>query len=305
MATIYKNPSLAVPDGVQPGKGDSYSGYQEPDTRVPPKAGPVIPNLSVNGIPIAERDVLAEAQNHPAKNPGAALREAAEALVIRELLWQEASRLDIVARPGPDQGGRTETERDAAIRALVEDQVVAPSASEEECRRYYDRHPDKFRSEPLFEARHILIAAPESDASARAAARELAMSLCIRLSDAPEAFASAAMECSDCPSREQGGNLGQLSRGSTVAEFEKAMLTMEAGKISATPVESRFGFHVIALDRKIPGERLPFEFVGARIAAWLEASSWSKAVSQYIGVLASQARLEGISLGGANGPLVQ
>jgi peptidyl-prolyl cis-trans isomerase C len=305
MATIYKNPSLAVPDGIPPARGESYSTYQEPDTRVPPKAGPVIPRVSVNGIPVAERDILAEAQNHPAKNPGAALREAAEALVIQELLWQEASRLGIAGKPGAGQDGKIETERDAAIRALVEDQVAAPSASEEESRRYYDRHPDKFRSEPLFEARHILIAAPESDAAARAAARELATSLCARLSEAPEAFASAAMEYSDCSSREHGGNLGQLSRGSTVAEFEKAMLTMEAGKISATPVESRFGFHVIALDRKIPGERLPFEFVGARIAAWLEASSWSKAVSQYIGVLAGQAKLEGISLGQANGPLVQ
>jgi peptidyl-prolyl cis-trans isomerase C len=305
MATIYKNPSLGISEGGAQGKGDSYSTYQEPDTRVPPKAGPVMREISVNGVAVAESEILAEAQNHPAENPGAALRDAAEALVIRELLWQEASRLGVAPKPGPDQTGRTETERDAAIRALVEDQVAAPSATDEESRRYYDRHPDKFRSEPLFEARHILIAAPKPDAPARAAAREVATELCARLADAPEAFASAAMEHSDCPSREQGGNLGQLSRGSTVAEFETAMFAMEEGDISAAPVESRFGFHVIALDRKIPGERLPFEFVGPRIAAWLEASAWSKAVSQYIAVLAGQAKIEGISLSGADGPLVQ
>ena len=107
MATIYKNPSLAGPDGVPQTGGESYSTYQEPDTRVPPKAGPVIPRISVNGTPVAERDILAEAQNHPAKNPGAALRAAAEALVIQELLWQEASRLGIAGKPRAEQMERS------------------------------------------------------------------------------------------------------------------------------------------------------------------------------------------------------
>ena len=45
--------------------------------------------------------------------------------------------------------------------------------------------------------------------------------------------------------------------------------------------------------------------VSDRIAAWLEASTWSKAVSQYISILAGKADIRGISLGVAEGPLVQ
>ncbi|MBA5779470.1 peptidyl-prolyl cis-trans isomerase [Stappia sp. F7233] len=303
MATLYRNPSLSQPP--QGGSGDGYTTKQEVDTRVPPKAAPVLAEISVNGVAIPESDILGEAQNHPARNPGEALRAAAEALVVRELLWQEAQRLNIAVVLACDETGRFETERDAAIRLLIEEAVHVPSATEEECRRFYDRNPEKFRSEPLYEARHILIAAAREDSETRAKARERAAGLCRLLGDQPERFGELAQANSDCPSREHGGNLGQLSRGSTVEEFETAVAAMAEGEISAAPVESRFGFHVIALDRKVEGNRLPFEFARERISAWLEASAWSRAVSQYISVLAGRARIEGISLKGADSPLVQ
>ncbi len=302
MATLYRNPSL---DGPDKGQAGGYSTYQEPDTRIPPKAAPVIREISVNGITIPESEILAEAQNHPAENPGSALHAAAEALVVRELLWQEARRLGLGASPRRDSEGRMETERDAAIRLLIDHEVTAPRATDEECRRYYGRHPDKFRSEALLEARHILRAAPQADKQARNAARAGAASLCGILARQPDRFAALAAAHSDRPSREHGGNLGRLTRGSTVSEFEDALSAMEEGDISAQPVESRFGFHVIALDRRIEGRQLPFEMVAERIAAWLEASAWAKATSQYIAVLAGQADIKGISLNGADGPLVQ
>ena len=82
-----------------------------------------------------------------------------------------------------------------------------------------------------------------------------------------------------------------------MAEFEDALKSLSDGQLCMHPVESRYGFHVIALDRRIAGETLPFEFVQARIAAWLEAATWSKAVSQYIAVLASRADIRGIDFG--------
>lgn len=302
MATLYRNPSLNEPADAA---GDGYTTKQEVDTRIPPKAAPVLAEISVNGVAIPESEILGEAQNHPGRNPGAALRAAAEALVVRELLWQEARRVKVQIIPARDEAGRLETERDAAIRLLIEEAVHVPSATEEECRRYYNRHRRKFCSEPIFEARHMLLAASEGDAAARAGAREQALALCRQLADSPHRFAEIALAHSDCPSREQGGNLGQLSRGSTVTEFEAAMMAMAEGEISARPVESRFGFHVIALDRKIEGRQLPFELVRERIAAWLEASAWSKAVSQYIAVLAGRAEISGISLQHSDGPMVQ
>ncbi len=270
-----------------------------------PNIGFSLKEVSVNNIAIPEKNILEEAQNHPASSPGRALRAAAEALVIRELLWQEAKRLKISATPEKDNEGRLETEIDAAIRELINQEVKIPTATPDECRLYYDKHPAKFCTPTLFEARHILVASPESDKNGRQKAKVHAEEFCKILEGRPELFSSLAKEHSDCTSRDQGGNLGQLSPGSTVTEFEKAVAVMEEGEITRSPVESRFGFHVIALDRRIDGRSLPFEMVSDRIAAWLEASAWSKAVSQYISILVGYADVRGITLKGVPSPLVQ
>jgi hypothetical protein len=64
MATLYRNPSLASPAVQAPPAG--ASGPVAIDTRIPPKARPVFSAVSVNGAPIPEREILAEAQHHPA-----------------------------------------------------------------------------------------------------------------------------------------------------------------------------------------------------------------------------------------------
>jgi peptidyl-prolyl cis-trans isomerase C len=310
MATLYRNPRLDPrPENAgghhHHGKGPGYSGPVEIDTRIPPKARPVFTAVSVNGVAIPEAEILAEAQHHPADNPGAALLAAARALVVRALLLQEARRLGVGGSADAESAERREADDAAAIRVLIEQEVRAPTATEAECRRYHAAHPERFRSAAIYEARHILLAAAPGDTATRAAARAEAERLVAHLHGAPADFAASAAQHSACPSAQQGGNLGQLTPGSTVAEFERALEAMQAGDISAAPVESRFGFHIIALDRKIPGEPLPFEAVEQRIAGWLEAASWSKTVAQYIAVLAGRAEITGIDLASTRGPLVQ
>lgn len=313
MATIYQNPK-AVKDvkpetgGCSHGAADparGYDGYVEPDTKVPPKARPVMHEISVNGIDIDESDVLNEAQQHPAKNPGEALAAAAKALVVRELLLQEAKRLAIKATPEIDENGKTETLDDAKIRCLIAQAVKTPDTSDDECLRFYNNNTSKFRAETIYEARHILLAAPEKDKAARTRAKAEAEFLIADLTKHPASFSKKAKEYSACSSKEQGGNLGQITRGSTVKEFEAAIERMDPGTVCPSPIESRFGFHVVALDHKIPGKVLPYDYVKDRIAAWLEASSWSRAVSQYIGILAGEATITGISMEAADSPLVQ
>ena len=117
-----------------------------------------------------------------------------------------------------------------------------------------------------------------------------------QLAREPSRFAELASTYSACPSREAGGSLGQLTAGSTVPEFERALTAMSEGDLSSQPVRSRYGFHVIKLHRRILGRRLPFEAARDRIALHLQAASWSRAVSQLIGVLAGRANIEGVTL---------
>jgi peptidyl-prolyl cis-trans isomerase C len=261
--------------------------------------------VSVNGVAIPSAAIARETQHHQASDPDVAWELATRALAIRELLVQEADRLAIEAEPVDDGEGRRETPDEARLRALLEREVVVPRADEVACRRYYESNRRRFRSPDLFEAAHILFAAAPGDEAARAAARQAAMALIGELQQKPESFAAAAALHSACPSAQQGGNLGQLGPGQTVAEFETALGAMVPGTVHGEPVETRYGLHVVRLDRRIDGQMLPFELVQDRIAEYLDEAVHRRALQQYVSILAGRAAVTGVELGAAHGPLVQ
>jgi peptidyl-prolyl cis-trans isomerase C len=261
-------------------------------------ATPPIP-IRVNGTQISRAAIAREVQYHPAQSPSASWRNAAQALVIRELLLQEARRKGVAPRPMTDDEGRRETNEEALIRELVEQAIVVPESIEEELRRYYDANRQAFRSREIAEARHILIAARASDKTSFAAAREKAETIAARLADHPELFDELARAHSDCASSAEGGVLGQLTSGETTPEFESALAGLEDGQTTPSPVETRYGFHIIRLDRRIPGETLPFESVSRRIADYLIERARRTAMAQYVARLISRSEISGIELAGA------
>ena len=88
-------------------------------------------------------------------------------------------------------------------------------------------------------------------------------------------------------------------------ELETFLFNLEPGQICPVPVKTRFGYHVLRLDRRIEGRQLPFEVVGDKIAGYLREHVWRRAVSQYLQLLVGQAEIRGIELNGASSPLVQ
>ncbi|HXF54407.1 MAG TPA: peptidylprolyl isomerase [Hyphomicrobiaceae bacterium] len=252
--------------------------------------------VSVNGVVIAHDAISRETQNHPAPTPLAAWTAAARALVVRELLLQEAQRLGLVASPSTDGAGRREAREEALVRQLVEREVATPDPDEAACRRYYESNKARFRAPDIYEASHILIGARRDEPDAFASARERAFALLSHLQAEPARFAELARAHSDCPSAASGGNLGQITERTTTPEFEQALLRLQPGEMTRAPVETRYGFHIIRLDRHIPGQALPFEAVRERIAQYLEERSRRLAVAQYIARLASRAQIGGIDL---------
>ncbi len=261
--------------------------------------------VTVNGVSVSRAEIGRETQHHPAAQPSEAWLAAARALVVRELLLQEARRLDLTAAPLTDEEGRCETDEEAVIRELVEREVVTPEPDDDSCRRIYEQRRLIFRSADLYAVRHILIAAAPADSVACSEARQQAESLIVALSADPGDFSALALAYSACPSKQHGGALGQISRGQTVPEFESALAEAPVGTVMRQPVETRYGFHVISVDQKIEGEELPFEIVRARIASWLTERSHDTAVREYISMLASRASITGIDLEATTSPHVR
>lgn len=251
--------------------------------------------VSVNGAIIPHDAISREAQNHPAPTPIAAWTAAARALAVRELLVQEARARGIEASPLSDEAGRRETDEEALIRSLMETCVKTLLPDENACRRYYEQNAARFRSPDIFECSHILIAARRDQAAAFEAARARAAAIRARLLDDPSAFADMAAAHSDCPSRATGGNLGQVTSGMTTPEFERVLLGLKVGEISPL-VETRYGFHIILLARRLAGGLLPFAAIRPQIASHIAARSRRIAIAQFIALLVARAEIAGVDL---------
>ncbi len=256
--------------------------------------------VSVNGVAIARDAIQREMQHHRAAKPIVAWQQAARALVIRELLMQRARHLGVAPAPISDAEGRLETDDEAIMRALVEREVTVPEPDDANCRRFYEHNQRRFRSPDIYEASHILFAALPADRKAYELARAEAEAALTELREHPERFAELAKAHSRCPSAEQGGNLGQITAGQTTLEFEQALFALVPGQLCEAPVATRYGFHLIRLERRHEGRTLPYELVADRIADYLRESVRRRADAQYVARLVSAARIEGIELAGAD-----
>jgi len=256
--------------------------------------------VRVNGTVIGDREIAAEMQHHPAPSREAAWENAARALVIRRLLLDEASRRGITA-----SGGGDALPDDVAIQALLDEAVTIPEADETTLRRWHYANRARFRSRELWEASHILIAADPADVAAREDAERRARALLSDVLADRSRFAALAKAHSACPSGKEGGRLGQVTHGSLVPEVETFLAALEPGQICPTVVKSRYGMHVLWLHERVAPRELPYEAVREQVARHLHEASWRRAVHQFIAVLAGRARIEGIALEAAAGPLVQ
>ena len=77
------------------------------------------------------------------------------------------------------------------------------------------------------------------------------------------------MESSSCPSKANGGNLGDFGRGQMVPEFDTTVFAMEVGEITDSPVKTQFGYHLIKLNSKKAAEEMPFAEIAPEIKAAL------------------------------------
>ncbi len=257
------------------------------------------PRIKVNGVALDAESIARELQYHPAPNRQEAVFLACQALVIRELLQQRIQALGLQVTP---QAG--EPAEEAAIRALIECEVPLPVADEAACQQFFERNRQRYASAPLLAARHILLACPADDADERDAMRAQAEQLVSQLQQPGADFAALAMAHSACPSKAQGGALGQISKGQTVPEFERQLFRLPLG-LASQPLESRYGFHVVWVDQRIEGQLLPYEAVEGSIRAELNQRVWQVAVAQYLKGLVGEADIQGIILDGAESPLVQ
>ena len=145
--------------------------------------------------------------------------------------------------------------RDNLLISYAADKAVASaSVSDKDVRDYYDQNKDRFMTEESVNASHILVDSEEK-----------ALEILADIKSGKISFEQAAMENSSCPSKANGGSLGDFGKGQMVPEFDSAVFAMEVGEITDAPVKTQFGYHLIKLNSKNAAEAMPFAEIAPEI----------------------------------------
>lgn len=201
-------------------------------------------------------------------------QKALDALIDKELLWQEALKRGVVisdevvqnqiaqtrqaiggaevfarrlADAGFDEAGFTEyTRRELAAQQVFADLVRVAEPDEQQVRAFFEEHRAEMSRPEQIQARHILIKVPQgADAATVEAARLRLEEMRVKVTQG-EDFASVARTGSEDATATVGGDLGYFPRGRMMPAFDAAAFALAPGEVSA-PVRTPFGWHLIYL----------------------------------------------------------
>ena len=148
-------------------------------------------------------------------------------------------------------------ERRQAAFLLVEPGQLrdAVKIDDSDLQAYYEQHKAEFTQQAQLRARQILLLVNDkrTDAQAQAAAEVIKQRL-----DKGEDFATLARQVSeDQSSKPNGGDMGYITQGHNIKEFEDAAFAAPTGKVVG-PVKSPLGYHLIEVTERKPGGTRPF-----------------------------------------------
>jgi peptidyl-prolyl cis-trans isomerase C len=198
----------------------------------------------VNGkpIPSSRVDMMVKQMAAQGQQDSPQLREMIkEELIAREVLVQEADKLGLGNTP--EVKNQLELARQSlALRALSSDYLKKNPVTDAEIKAEYEKFKaehDKTKARDdgkEYLARHILV---DNEADAKAIIAKL---------KGGAKFEELAKQSKDPGSAARGGQLDWASPSSYVEPFSAALVGLQKGKITETPVKSEFGYHVIKLE---------------------------------------------------------
>ena len=227
-------PALALAQAPLPGKEKGKPAAKAP-AKPAARAGAI---ATVNGVavPQSRAEYLMQQQVQRGAQDSEQLRGMVrEELVNREIIMQEANRLGI-AKQAEVQTQLDMARQEILVSAYLRDWVKKHPISDAEIQKEYERakaqHGDK-----EYKARHILV---ESEDQAK--------KLIADLKKGGKFDDLATKNSKDTGSAQRGGDLDWNVPATYDKQFADAMIKLEKGKYTETPVQTRFGFHIIQLD---------------------------------------------------------
>lgn len=279
------------------------------------------PAVTINGVEIPRSKVQAQADhliNQRGLGSGGMTQPSAyrkiqeeviEQIVVQELLWQEAQRRGTVVGDAEvdqefaklkssfdselaftfkiEEGGFTEETFRENIRQqmsvqnmIANDITEGVTVDDAAVETFYDENLDQMAIPERVHARHILVKFESGNDESRAAAEQKLAELAAQV-EAGESFALLAIEHSEGPSGQKGGDLGYFERGQMVKEFDEVAFGAEPGAVVG-PVETQFGLHLIKVEEHTAPGTVPLVEVEPKIREYLVQQTLYSTVEQLV-----------------------
>ncbi len=245
--------------------------------------------VTVNGKQIMKSDADALVR---AMAPGATYdqlpdkqKEMVKNTLIEKSLFAEVAKKDGIDQTPEFKRNMEKIGNELMVNMWMKKQLDNVLVSDSEAKDFYEKNKEKFVQPATVHARHILVKTEKE-------AKEIIKQLKNLKGEAlKKKFIELAKAKSTGPSAPKGGDLGSFKKGTMVPEFSKAVWALNPGDITAQPVKTQFGYHVIYLEEKKDAAPVPYEQVKDRIVATLKQQQFAKKVSEMAKELKAKAKI--------------
>ncbi|MHC4624125.1 MAG: peptidylprolyl isomerase [Planctomycetota bacterium] len=161
-----------------------------------------------------------------------------------------------------------------------------PEPADEAVSKFYNENKEQFKSPEQVRVAHIVkhIGGQADEASAHASIIKAQQEL-----KNDTVFENVVARYSDCP--DNGGDLGYITRGQMVEEFEDVVFNLAVGQTSNV-FRTRFGFHIAALYDRKPAVIQPLQQVKDQIVGQLKEQMRSTAIDRFLDEIRSKAEIK-------------
>ena len=273
---LFAIPAIGLAQAPLPGKDKPAA---KPAAKAPakPAARPgAVATVNGVAVPQARAEYLLQQQIQRGAADDERMRGMVrEELVNREVIMQEAQKAGIAKQPEVQTQldmARQEILVSAYLREYVKKHPITDAEVQKEYEKAKSQHGDK-----EYRARHILLETEDE-----------AKSMIAQLKKGGKFDELATKNSKDTGSAQRGGDLDWNVPATYDKQFSDALVKLEKGKYTETPVRTRFGFHVIQLEDVRPAKFATLAEVKPRIQQMLAQSK----IEELVKGLRAKAKIE-------------
>ena len=221
------------------------------------ESDPVV--ATVNGIEITESQLAAAVAGFRQKAERIRVdegekRQILQGLIQQKLILQQKEVNDLRKDPRIISQVKVFEDKLVIDRYLGEHIRRYLTVTDDELKTFYKDNLFRFKATPKVKASHILL-------RSRAEAEMVKAKL-----DQGQDFGELARQYSiDLPMALEGGSMGTIEKGKTLAALEDALFILDKGEISDEIIATQYGYHILRVDEIIVGDYQPFELVKEQI----------------------------------------